>query len=615
MRHFTLKRLTAVVLTVILALGLALPAGAKTAPVQGPGGAEWELNDYPVVLVHGIGQSEVFLYEDDNMTKALGADGKPIEGWPSVDVNSLIPKLLFPLLASLLLQSDVFLTGTLRDLAQDVLSVFALDEEGRPIENMRVEKLHYFNGEDEEPTSLEDLGELKEKGYKNLPLQEMSEAVGEDKIYYFAYNSFGNLEDTTAELYKLINGILDKHNTDKVNIVPISLGGVIMNSLVERYKTDIAGKLNNVVYVIAALDGSNIAGDLITRQLATDNESLYRTMFPGLADGYVGCLLNIVIRLMPKRLVMKILDAVIDGAVGGVISRCTMMWGLVPQGYYDDAVAEWLTDSSMADIKRQTDDYHRAQVNARDNILYLKSKGVNCYAIAHYNFPMYNFVASAKSVSADGLLQVDSPSMGATSWGVNVTMPDTYTPAAEGKYMDPYNLVDAGTGKLPDHTWYFKDQDHERTGRNDVVMKLTFRLACGAKKETVHSMPEWPQFNYGRDGRWLTVHATNWAEDLLADKLDVKYSELSQEDKDEFDAAYTDVKAEKVKTVVKPGSLEEVQERFNNIMYKIGVWNAPQPPSAWEKLGDKAAWFLSEALYFAYGPRGFIDPFWRIWWD
>ena len=609
MRHFTLKRLTAVVLTVILALGLALPAGAKTAPVQGPGGAEWELNDYPVVLVHGIGQSEVFLYEDDNMTKALGADGKPIEGWPSVDVNSLIPKLLFPLLASLLLQSDVFLTGTLRDLAQDVLSVFALDEEGRPIENMRVEKLHYFNGEDEEPTSLEDLGELKEKGYKNLPLQEMSEAVGEDKIYYFAYNSFGNLEDTTAELYKLINGILDKHNTDKVNIVPISLGGVIMNSLVERYKTDIAGKLNNVVYVIAALDGSNIAGDLITRQLATDNESLYRTMFPGLADGYVGCLLNIVIRLMPKRLVMKILDAVIDGAVGGVISRCTMMWGLVPQGYYDDAVAEWLTDSSMADIKRQTDDYHRAQVNARDNILYLKSKGVNCYAIAHYNFPMYNFVASAKSVSADGLLQVDSPSMGATSWGVNVTMPDTYTPAAEGKYMDPYNLVDAGTGKLPDHTWYFKDQDHERTGRNDVVMKLTFRLACGMNDETdVHSMDEWPQFNNGgRDGRWVKNTLKDWG--------DMDLSALSPEDRAEFLAAKALMEAQVDITYFDPVAYGQARERFTNIMIKIGKWPPPGEPSFWERAGDRVAWFFSEVLYFGYGPRGFIDPVWRIWCD
>jgi len=614
MRHF--KRLTAVILAALLALGLALPAGAKTAPPQGPDGAAWELNDYPVVLVHGIGQSEVFLYEDDNITKKLDANGKPIEGWPDIDVNSLIPKLIFPLLGSLLLQSDILLTRTLREVAEDVLEVFALDDTGRPVENMRVEKLHFYNGEDKQPTSLADLDEkAKKMAYDHLPLQEMSDLMGEEKIYYFAYNSFGNMEDATAELYKLINGILMKHNTGKVNIVPISLGGTIMNSLVEQYKTDIAGKLNNVVYVIAALDGSNIAGDLITRQLALDNESLYRTMLPGLIDGYMGHLLNVVIRMMPKRLVMKVLDAVIDGAVGGVISRCTMMWGLVPQGYYKDAAAEWLTDPSMADIKRQTDDYYRAQVNARDNILYLKSRGVNCYAVAEYNFPMYNFVASAKTVSADGLLQLDSPSMGATSWGVNVTMPGTYTPVAGGKYMDPYNLVDAGTGTLPDHTWYFKDQDHERTGRNDVIMKLTFRLACGAEKVDVHSMKEWPQFNYGRDGRWLTGHATNWAEELLADRLEVKYSELSQADKDEFDAAYADVKAEKFKTIVEPGSLEKVQERFNNIMIKIGVWNAPQPPSIWEWAGDKAAWLLSEALYFGYGPRGFIDPIWRIWRD
>ena len=605
-----MKRLTAVLLAMLLALGLALPAQAKTAPAQGPLGAPWEVDDHPVIIVHGIGQSEVFLYDEVTGEKVLGADGKPVQGWPpKIDINGLIPKLIFPLLASLLLQHDIFLTSTLRSLAKEILSVFLMDETGRPAQNMQVERLHRYNGADKPPTSLADLNSTaKQMAYGHIPLQGMSDLVSESNVYYFAYDSFGNLGDIVDELYQLIQDILAKHSTDKVNVIPISLGGTIMNGLVEYYKdNNIASQLNNVVYVIAALDGSNLVGDLFTRQLATDNMSLYRTMLPGLVEGYLGFLLNIAIRLLPKRLVMKVLDAVIDGAVGDVVGYSTMIWALLPQKYYAQASAEWLSDPKMADVKAQVGKYHDAQVNARDNIVAMRSQGVNCYAIAEYNFPMYNFVASAKSVSSDGLLQLDSPSMGAASAGVNKPLPADYVPKTPG-YMDEGRLVDASTGALPDHTWYFKDQDHERTGRCDVIMNLTLRLACGAADPTVHDMPEWPQFNHGREGRWLTSNVDRYKSFDTTKIADAA-------DRAEFIAAYAEMKRQSELTVVVPGEREAIEARFTNIMVKIGEWAAPKQPTFWEKAGDKVAWFFSEALYFGYGPRGFIDPIWRIWCD
>ena len=607
-----MKRLTAILLAMILALGLALPAQAKTAPAQGPLGTPWEVDtEHPVIIVHGIGQSEVFLCEDDNITKVLGSDGKPVQGWPpKIDINGILPKLILPLLASLLLQHDIFLTSTLRGLAGDILSVFKMDETGHPTQNMQVERWHRYGGG--VPTSLKDLATLapaqRSTAYGHIPLEGMADLVGEENMYYFAYDSFGNLGDIVEELYQLIQDILAKHGTDKINVIPISLGGTVMNGLVEYYKDrNIYKQLNNVVYVIAALDGSNIVGDLFTRQFATDNESLYRTMLPGLVEGYLGYLLNIAIRLLPKRLVMKVLDAVIDGAVGDVVGRSTMIWALLPQKYYAQASAEWLSDPSMANIKAQVAKYHDAQVNARDNIVELRSKGVNCYAISEYNYPMYNFVASAKSVSSDGVIHTDSTSMGATSVGVNKPLPADYVPKTPG-YMDESRLIDASTGALPDYTWYFKNQDHERTGRCDVVMNLTLRLACGEADPTVHDMPEWPQFNHGREGRWLTSNVDRYKgydTTKIADDAD----------RAEFIAAYAELKRQSELTIVVPGEREAIEARFTNIMVKIGEWTAPKQPTFWEKAGDKVAWFFSEAFYFGYGPRGFIDPFWRIWCD
>jgi len=190
---------------------------------------------------------------------------------------------------------------------------------------------------------------------------------------------------------------------------------------------------------------------------------------------------------------------------------------------------------------------------------------------------------------------------------LDTPLPDDYVPKAPG-YMDKDRIVDASTGALPDHTWYFKDQDHERTGRCDVIMSLTLRLSCGAAPVTVRSMPEWPQFNYGRDGRWLTSNVDRYKDFDTAAIAD-------EADRAEFLAAYAEIKRQAENTIVKPGETEAIQKRFSDIMIKLGEWNAPQPQPLWEQGLDSFARFLSDALYFAYGPRGFIDPIWRIWYD
>ena len=610
MRHFT-----AVLLALILVLGvMVIPAGAAPAAQDALVDPGWKVDkEHPVIVVHGIGQSEVYLC-DEKGEKVVGEDGKPVQNWPvSVDTDSLIPKLIFPLVASLLLQNDIFLTKTLRSAAKDLVPALKMDETGRPVQNYKVDKTHRHNGDDKAPTSLADLSdEAKETAYKSIPMQSMTELIGEKNMYYFSYDSFGNMGDIVDDLYKTIQDILKKHKTDKVNIIPISLGGTVMNGLVEYYKDkNIAAQLNNVVYVIAALDGSSMAGDLFTGKLAVDNENLYRNLIPSLVEGWTGYLINAVLRLFPKRLLKGVLDAVIDGVVGGVVSYVPMLWALVPSKDYKQAAEMWLSDPSMAKIKAQTDKYYNAQVNSRANIKAMRAAGVNCYAIAEYNIPMYSFVPSAFTENSDVLLQLSSPSMGATYGYIDTPLPEDYVPKKAG-YMSPDRIVDASTCAMPDYTWFFKDQNHERTGRSDVVMRLTTRLSCSAEKNlSIHTLDKsWPQFNYGREGRSLNENLAKYK------NFDVS-SIKNEADRKEFIAAYAALEKQTQASIIDPKVDAEVRERFAAIMVKIGEWEAPasNEPDFWEQLGEKAAKGLSDALYFGYGPRGFIDPVWRIWCD
>jgi hypothetical protein len=86
--------------------------------------------------------------------------------------------------------------------------------------------------------------------------------------------------------------------------------------------------------------------------------------------------------------------------------------------------------------------------------------------------------------------------MGAVSGYIDTPLPEEYRAAADPKYLSPDGIVDAAPGALPDTTFYFKNQHHERTSRNDEIIRLTARLVSAANPETVDTLAEeFPQFS------------------------------------------------------------------------------------------------------------------------
>jgi len=621
MKHF--KRLTAVALAVILALGLALPAVAA-AP-----GYESAL---PVVLIHGIFQSEVFLQNPETGEWERDEAGNRIEAWPpKVDIMSLLPPVILPLLASLLLQHDICLTKTLSEAVLTALDGIRLGEDGIPVQNLQVRRFVDKNGKPMSIAELEAAGDIEGKNYimKTLPLGGVSETIGEDKVYYFAYDSLGNHAKITEELLAFIKGVSKKHGGSQVKIVPISLGGSLANSLIDYYydsdlkTTGPGGKplLHSVIYVIPALDGSRIAGDVFLKELSTDNsygiqgnKDLYLDMFPPLVDGYMGPLINVALRLFPKRMLLNLVDGVLDALIGDLASYSTTLWSLVPSGDYPKAREMWLMDDAHAKVRAQTDKYYQAQLHSRDNVLEMKADGVHVYDIVEYNMLLYSIAGSYKSVNSDTLIHVDSSSMGATAVMPGESLSASYVPEKPyctdptHKHYDGSTLagstLDASTGILPEHTWYFKDSNHERTGRNDVILGLVTMLATTDEYVNVRTYKEWPQFNYGR------------VPGDLKNRIDVAKaadtSGFSAEDKGELADAVSQAEKVLAGTVVVPGEYEAALARMNAILIKTGLRGAPE--TDWTEVILGAIFgFLSDALYYAYGPRGFSDFIWDIW--
>lgn len=550
----------------------------------------------PTIVVPGISQTETFML-DENGDRMLDKNGKAMTSYPpTADVNAILSEIALPFASTLITQRDFGFTGTAAKIVGDVFSSLATGLDTQPVKSIEVVKY---------PQSVALCSEHDRSYiYSCIPLQAYSAVAGEDHLYFLAYNSFGNNLEIAKELYDMIQQVKRETGHNKVNLAPISLGATIMNSLMEFYP-QVYTDINKVVFIAPALDGSVIVSDIYKGNLSTGDEMLYKDLFPSLFGGYLPHLINIALRLLPKQVVLDLLDKVLAQLQQSALVNCTVMWGLVPNADYPALAEKFLSDAAHAEVRRQTDLYYRAQKNSDANILKMVESGIKVFDVVDYNFALYSISGSYKDVNADGVIHLDSTSMGAASGPVNTPLPagyvqqNTHCTNPAHNHISPNRIVDASTGLLPDQTFYFYNQAHEGTARDDVVIKLATEMLLYDNITDVYSMPErFPQFNVGRESKWVV-------NDVRNAKL-IDQSTLSAQDAAELQGAIDECDAMLNNTVVDYDAFIHARDRLNNIRYKIGAATPPADDTK-AKNAEAVCKFISEALYKYWGPRGFSD--------
>lgn len=565
-------------------------------------------NTSNAVVIPGVFQSKTRLYNDDG-TLALNSEGKEYEMPFFLDstsdiVKAALKKCLGPLLLTLLTQHDfghMLAENVAETLGEVLAGKVKCDSKGQMIANVRADKYT-----DNVATLTQ---EDKDWLYAQIPLNDYADIVGEDHLYYFSYCSFGNIDETVDELYALIVKAAAASPTGKANIVPISQGGTLADDLLARYP-DVGKYLDRIIYIVPAVDGTVLLGDIYEHGIIDDDEALYREMLPTLIKGgdtpWLGNLLTIVLRILPNSVLNDILDRAVDGLVDPYLKYTTTMWALIPSANYPAASAKYLDDPEDAYIKAQTDAFHEAQVNRFDNIKYqMDTYGVEVFDICDYNVNLYPIADSWKKLNGDGIIQLDSTSLGAYSMPVNEKLPDDYVPVKGEKYVDKYRNVDAGAGFIPDNTFYFHNQNHESTGSNDVIMKLAICLLTDPDFKNVDSYADkYPQFNEARNSKNIMKNLPE------IKKMDV--SSLSDTEKAEFASAVSDLEAQLDNTVVNNDEFNAAKDKVEKYVSKIKGEKTEKDFS--EKVSDgfnsSLADFmerLSVFLYRVLGGKGFSD--------
>ena len=427
---------------------------------------------YPTVILPGIGQSKV---------NVVDGSGKKVKSAfpPQVDTKGIIGELKGALVKMMLFRKDGGFSDKVAGIARDVIGPLACGPDGKPAANVRA--VTY-----EKPLS-ECTPDEKRFIYKMVPMEELGEAIGEDNLFYFAYNPFGNLFDTAEDLNRYIAMVKERTGSDKVNLVVVSISGVLLRAYLMKYGAD---EFSKIVNVVSALDGTSVVADAYERKLRLDNPvGVIKSMggrFAQFAEAAA---------MVPANVMTAVIDKCYEAGADMLLRNSTIMWGAIPRERFAPIFDAYLKNAGKPELEAQVTAFNEYDRYFSEHALAAEAEsGVRFYQLCGYDLKLMSVIDS-ENESSDGMINVASASFGAkqVSAGEEVT--------AEGCVF-------------PDRTWFFKGQQHDNIAFNDAALALVKGIILG-EVENVESSHAFPQFNGFRNVKKLKYTLVPRANELL----------------------------------------------------------------------------------------------------
>lgn len=582
-----------------LILCLAMLAGATAVTCYA---AEDKCNcgHCPLIVLPGINHSPTYLY-DENDKPVMDSKGEKQIGGTLLILNTddllkkILPKALFSLLATIATQHNIMLDKVAYEAAATAFSIQKCNDEGNYVNNLKTQRWNY-------PLSQMTEDEVNWV-YRMVPMQRIVDIIGADHTYFYTFNLVGDPMQSAKELDEYIDMVKKQTGHDKVDLLPVSLGGTILTAYLDAYGHK---DINSIVGVVACLNGTDIVADLMARDFNISDEYLHHEYIPTILKesngrGTLGYLINCILHILPQAGFNALLTGAMSGLLDTMVLNCPQMWAMVPSYRYDALASRYLSAKPV--LKAKTDRFQQARLNLKQNVLDAVADGVKVNFISGsglaFGEEMYTFfsiMSSSGKVNSDGIINLSSTALGTTGTvgGATIAKQAHDNPDYPGySYLSPDGTIDISTAVLPDNTWVFLKQYHE-VGNNDVVLNLAKALLLG-EIENVHSNPEkYPQYNYFCNTKTLRRWRINDGKEAL------KKTDLSEEDRAEIVAAIAQAEAVLEMTVADQTAVEAAQARLDTILYKVGQLTPPKEESklapGLEKFFESMSWMLYKTL-------------------
>lgn len=582
-----------------LILCLAMLAGATAVTCYA---AEDKCNcgHCPLIVLPGINHSPTYLY-DENDKPVMDSKGEKQIGGTLLILNTddllkkILPKALFSLLATIATQHNILLDKVAYEAAATAFSIQKCNDEGNYVNNLKTQRWNY-------PLSQMTEDEVNWV-YRMVPMQRIVDIIRPNHTYFYTFNLVGDPMQSAKELDEYIDMVKKQTGHDKVDLLPVSLGGTILTAYLDAYGHK---DINSIVGVVACLNGTDIVADMMARDFNISDEYLHHEYIPTILKesngrGTLGYLINCILHILPQAGFNALLTGAMSGLLDTMVLNCPQMWAMVPSYRYDALASRYLSAKPV--LKAKTDRFQQARLNLKQNVLDAVADGVKVNFISGsglaFGEEMYTFfsiMSSSGKVNSDGIINLSSTALGTTGTvgGATIAKQAHDNPDYPGySYLSPDGTIDISTAVLPDNTWVFLKQYHE-VGNNDVVLNLAKALLLG-EIENVHSNPaKYPQYNYFCNTKTLRRWRINDGKEAL------KKTDLSEEDRAEIVAAIAQAEAVLEMTVADQTAVEAAQARLDTILYKVGQLTPPKEESklapGLEKFFESMSWMLYKTL-------------------
>lgn len=430
---------------------------------------------FPVVIVPGIGQSKV---------EQLDENGKVVKrAWPlSFKTDSLMDKMKGPFMKMMLFRRDMGFTDAVAELVKDTVSGIATAPDGSMKQKLRTVTYNYPLSECSED----------EKRYiiKMAPVKKLAEKIGEENIFFMAYNSFEKPYSVAKQLSDFIAYVKNKTGSDKVNILALSLGGAMLTAYLDEYG---AGDIHRIVYMVPALQGSKTVTDIYNKNIKTDNPA---ELIKSMANEKTAQSVGGIISMMPEGVLDKLADKALSALIEDVLTGSGAIWALLPPEDYTELADKYIKNK---EFRKETDRYHSAQKNLKNTLLALQKEGVGIYICACFGMPLMKALGSADEYSSDGIINISSASLGSKAAKPGEELKESEI--NDKNYLSPNKNVDASFGAFPENTWYFEGQFHDSIAYNDTALGIAFMALSDENFKDIHSNENISQFNKKQDNR------------------------------------------------------------------------------------------------------------------
>ncbi|MCQ2463153.1 MAG: hypothetical protein MJ177_07090 [Clostridia bacterium] len=505
---------------------------------------------YPTVIVPGIGHSRVNAVDD------TGKIGKYVFP-PDISTKDIISSAAAPFVKLIATRNTEKYIPQIKDALSQILAPLSVSKEGTPVFPQKVESYRYPFSEYSES--------VRRHIYACVPLQELGEVIGEDHMFFFAFNSFGQPFEAAAQLNEYIQFVKRTTGHDKVNLVAISLGGCVSVAYLDAY--GYKGDVHRLINFVPAINGTSFVADIIDNRVKFDDPKELFGLFMG---GHDAEMITSYLKKIPAKIYDAFMQAVVDVIREKILINCPNIWGTVPKERYEYLRNRYLSDGSYNVLRAKTDRFHRAQMNYERNVEIAQKAGTQFFGVCGYDRQLIP-VCMSNAVSSDGVIDTRYASGFSKLAPLGSQFPESYTQLntrcnIKGhNHISPDRTVDASCALFPDTTWFFKNQFHDAIAYNDVALTVTKKILTDESFTDVFCDPAFPQFNGTRNTRVLVRN-------LLPRCKNIDTSSLTFLQRAELEAALSDAQKLLSQTILTDGTdVEPVTQRLKEILEEINA--------------------------------------------